>query len=85
MCLPLQGTQVRPLVQQDFTCHGATKPMCHNYGSPCALEIGLHNKRSPHNEKRSHLKRSPCSLPLQKDLAATKTQCNPLKKENKRA
>ena len=31
MCLPLQGTQVRSLVQEDSTCHGATKPMRHNY------------------------------------------------------
>ena len=24
-------TRVRALVQEDPTCHGATKPMCHNY------------------------------------------------------
>ena len=29
--LPMQGTRVRSLVQEDFTCHGATKPMHHNY------------------------------------------------------
>ena len=29
--LPMQGTQVRSLVQEDPTCHGATKPTCHNY------------------------------------------------------
>ena len=29
--LPMQGTQVRALVQEDPTCHGATKPMHHNY------------------------------------------------------
>ena len=29
--LPMQGTQVRALVREDPTCHGATKPMCHNY------------------------------------------------------
>ena len=29
--LPMQGTQVRSLVQEDLTCHGATKPMRHNY------------------------------------------------------
>ena len=29
--LPMQGTQVRSLVQEDPTCHGATKLMCHNY------------------------------------------------------
>ena len=29
--LPVQGTQVRSLVQQHFTCHRAAKPMCHSY------------------------------------------------------
>ena len=31
ICLPMQGTQVHSLVQEDPTCHGATKPVCHNY------------------------------------------------------
>ena len=31
ICLPMQGTRVRALVWEDPTCHGATKPMCHNY------------------------------------------------------
>ena len=30
-CLPMQGTRVRALVWEDPTCHGATKPMHHNY------------------------------------------------------
>ena len=34
--LPMQGTRVRALVQEDPTCHGATKPMNHNYWA-CAL------------------------------------------------
>ena len=29
--LPMQGTRVRALVQEDPTCRGATKPMHHNY------------------------------------------------------
>ena len=29
--LPRQGTQVQSLVQEDPTCHGAAKPVCHNY------------------------------------------------------
>ena len=28
--LPMQGTQVRVLVQEDPTCHGATKSVRHN-------------------------------------------------------
>ena len=31
ICLPMQGTQVRALVQEDPTCCRAAKPMCHNY------------------------------------------------------
>ena len=31
ICLPMQGTQVRALVQEDPTCRGATKPVHHNY------------------------------------------------------
>ena len=31
ICLPMQGTRVRALVQEDPTCRGATKPMHHNY------------------------------------------------------
>ncbi|KAJ8780720.1 hypothetical protein J1605_000763 [Eschrichtius robustus] len=31
ICLPMQGTWVRALVWEDPTCHGATKPMQHNY------------------------------------------------------
>ena len=29
--LPMQGTWVRSLVQEDPTCRGATKPVRHNY------------------------------------------------------
>ena len=29
--LPMQGTWVRYLVQEEPTCRGATKPMYHNY------------------------------------------------------
>ena len=29
--LPMQGTRVRALVQEDPTCRGATKPMRHSY------------------------------------------------------
>ena len=31
ICLPMQGTQVQPLVWEDFTCHGETEPVRHNY------------------------------------------------------
>ena len=31
ICLPMQGTQVQALVQEDPTCCGAPKPTCHSY------------------------------------------------------
>ena len=31
ICLPTQGTRVQVLVWEDPTCHGATKPVSHNY------------------------------------------------------
>ena len=40
--LPMQGTWVRALVQEDPTCRGANKPVCHNYWV-CALEPASYN------------------------------------------
>ena len=37
----MQGTRVRTLVQEDPTCHGATKPVHHNCWA-CALEPVSH-------------------------------------------
>ena len=61
ICLPMQGTQVRSLVQEDPTCCGATKSVSHNYWArvpqllkPVRLEPVLRNKRSHHNEKPTH-------------------------------
>ena len=31
ICLPMQGTRVRALVWEDPICHGATRPVSHNY------------------------------------------------------
>ena len=31
ICLLMQGTQVRALVWEDPTCHGAAGPVSHNY------------------------------------------------------
>ena len=55
--LPMQGTQVRSLVQEDFTCRGATKPP--ELLSPSAtwpstlhaLEPVLHNRRRHRHER----------------------------------
>ena len=47
--LPMQGTWVQALVQEDPTCHGATKPVHHNYWT-CTLEPMSHNYWSLHAE-----------------------------------
>ena len=51
--LPMQGTLVRSLVQEDPTCCGATKPVRHDYWA-CTLEPMLCSKRSHHNEEPVH-------------------------------
>ena len=33
------GSWVQSLVQEDSTCHGATKPMCLKYWGPCAYSL----------------------------------------------
>ena len=66
--LPLQGTRARSLVQEDSTCHGATKPVSHNYWA-CALEPVSHNywAHEPQLLKLTclepilHIKRSHCN------------------------
>ena len=67
----MQGTQVRVLVQEEPTCHGAAKPVRHNYWA-CALEPVSHNywARAPQllkpaglelvlRNKRSHCNEKP--------------------------
>ena len=51
--LPMQGTRVRALVQEDPTCCGATKLVCHNYWA-CALEPISHSYWACALEPTSH-------------------------------
>ena len=68
ICLPIQGTQVRALVQEDPTCRGVTKPACHNYWA-CTLEPASHNYwahvpqllKPMHLEPMLHNKRRHCN------------------------
>ena len=65
ICLPRRRVQVWSLVQADFTCQGATTPMCRtywahalelvssNYWSVQDLGPGLCNRRSHHGEKHT--------------------------------
>ena len=54
--LPMQGTGVWALAQEDPTCRGAAKPMCHNCWA-CTLEHVSDNywARVPQLLKRMHL------------------------------
>ena len=69
ICLPMQGTRVRALVQEDPTCCKATKPVHHNYWA-CSLEPASHNYWSPHTE-------SPCSA--MREATAVKSPCTSTK------
>ena len=74
ICLPMQGTRVRALAQEDPTCRRATKPVHHNYWA-WALEPASHNywAHVPHateacvpraraRNKRSHDNEKPAHL-----------------------
>ena len=65
ICLSMQGTQLRSLAWEDFTCFRATEPTCHSYWSPCALETVLRNEKP--------LQREACALQQRvASLAATR-------------
>ena len=49
--LPIQGTQVQSLLQEDPTCLRATKPMCHNYWA-CAPQQGKTPQWEAHAPQR---------------------------------
>ena len=83
ICLPVHGTWVRALVQEDSTCRGVTKPVSHNYWArvpqllkPVRLKPVLHNKRSHCSEKPVHLNEEQPLLATTRESrhAATKTQ-----------
>ena len=74
--LPVQGTWVGPLVQEDLTCHGATKPVRHNYWT-CALEPMRCSYWSLQAESLCSATREARALQLQSSpWAAMKTRCN---------
>ena len=87
--LPMQGTWVRSLVQEDSTCHGATKPVPQLLSlssrawepqplKPGSLEPMLCNKRSHCQEKPvQHGQSSPCSLQPEKGLCSDKDPVQP--------
>ena len=71
----MQETQVQSLVQEDPTCHAATKPVCRNYWNPHTLGPMLH-RRSHCNEKfvNCSWRVAPALCNLRKVREAMKTQ-----------
>ena len=53
ICLPVQGTRVRSPVQEDPTCHGTTKPVCHNCWSTRILVPVCPNEKPVHCNQRT--------------------------------
>ena len=80
--LPMQGTRVWSLVQEDSTCHGAAEPVHHNYWahalepacrtnwSPCAWSLySITREVTPVRSLSTAKKSSPLSLQLEKACA----------------
>ena len=65
----MQGTRVPFLVPEDFTCHGATKPLYHNCRTLLALEPMLPNQRSHHHVKPSYRNQKVAPSPGQLEKA----------------
>ena len=65
ICLPVPGTWVRSLVQEDFTCHRASKPVHHNCWSPCAYSLGS-TREATAMSSRCAMKSSPHSTRLER-------------------
>ena len=79
--LPMQGTQVRALVPEDPTCRKATKPMSHNYWSPCAsCPRSATREATAMRSLHTATKSSPCSPQLRKPAHSNK---DPMQTKNK--
>ena len=61
ICLPMQGTWVWSLVQEDSASYWAAKALCHNYWSLSALEPVHYHRRSHRGERpaRHRLRAAP--------------------------
>ena len=53
--LPIWETWVQSLVQENSTCHRATKPMCHNYWAHALQQEKLSGMRNPQSATKSSL------------------------------
>ena len=73
--LPMQGTWVQSLVWEDPICHGATKPLCHNYWSPHAWSL-CSTPREVYCNDNPALQWRIIPLTITRENPHTKTQCN---------
>ena len=74
ICLPILGTHVWSHVQEDSTCHGAMKPVCHNYWTRARAPDPQHENRAQWEAPVPQPDSSPSSPPLEK-AQSTKTLC----------
>ena len=61
ICLPVQGTGVHSLVQEDFTCCGATQPVSHSGWARVRQAPQLRRPRAVFGNQRSHQKQPACT------------------------
>ena len=88
--LPVQGMWVLSLAQEDPTCCGATKPVCHNYWARLLQPLKPEFPRAHAVQGEKPLRGEACApewraVPThhrESPRAATKTECS--KKEKKR-
>ena len=87
----MQGTWVWALVPEDPTCHGANKPMSHNYWAhvpqllkPAHLELVLHSKDKPPQWEAHLLQLEKAHVQQRRPKAAKNKLINYFKKQRKR-
>ena len=73
--LPMQGHGFDPLVQEDPTCHKATKPMGHSCWAHVPRSWALHQEKPQQQEAHTpQLESGPHPQQLEKALTVMKTQ-----------
>ena len=91
ICLPTQWTRVWCLVQENPTCPGATKPVCHNYSarmlhalSLCSSTWALHQEDTEVRSLCSATKISPCFPHLEKTCMQQQRPSTTKKREGRK-
>ena len=73
--LPMQGTEVQPLFQEDATCCGATKSIRHNYRVCMPRPVGWQLLKPAYPRAMPCSKRSHCSEKPAHHLVAAARDC----------